>query len=254
MSQTYNYWIAEFFGTMMMVLILNAAIASEHLKGTYSSGQGRGYLAWGILACVIVPVIMFGKISGMFNPAVTLAKYVAGVIPFSKFLTQGLPDIVAQILGAMMGALIVTVFYWDQFKATKDSHMVGASYFTSAKIENKPMNFLQEAIGTFVLVFAVLGIEKYYEESKSSNFMVLALILGLVVVAAVFITSQLSPAINPARDLGPRIIHALLPIPNKGKSNWSYAWVPFFGPIAGGVVAALLFRFVIAPMWTGVHF
>lgn len=245
-----NWWWAEFFGTFMMVFILNSAIASEHLKGTYSNGQGRHYLAWGILACVIVPVSMFGKISGMFNPAVTLAKFIAGVMPLEHgenslhlFIGKVLPDMSAQLLGAITAAIVVTVFYWDQFKATKNSEMIGASYFTSAKIRNPLMNFLQEGIGTFILVFSVLGIEKY---SKGTPLMLLALVLGILVVATVFITSQLSPSINPARDLGPRIVHAILPVPNKGTSDWSYAWVPFFGPFFGGIVAALIFRYLIA--------
>lgn len=242
MLQEINWWWAEFWGTFVMVFILNASIASDHLKGTHSSDQGRHYLAWGILACVVVPVSMFGKVSGMFNPAVTLSKYIAGIIPANQFVSKVLPDMLAQLLGAMAAALFMIPYYWDQFKATKNSHMVGASFFTSAKIRNIPLNLYQEAISTFILVFAVLGIEKY---AKGTPLMVLAMVLGILVVGVVFLGSQTSPSINPARDLGPRIIHAIFPIPNKGTSDWSYAIVPVLGPFIGGSVAALIFRSLI---------
>lgn len=237
-----NWWWAEFWGTFMMVFILLATLASEHTDNTFSTGQGRHYLAWGILACVVVPVSMFGKISGMFNPAVLLGKYIAGVIPWSDFMSKGLPEMAAQLLGAMLAALALVPYYWEQFKSTRDGELVNATFVTSPTRRNLWMNGFQEGMSTFILMFGVLGIEKY---AKGTPTMLLALTLGILVVGVVFLGSQTSPAINPARDLGPRIILSIMPVPNKMKVDWGYALVPILGPIAGAAVAALAFRFLI---------
>lgn len=245
MLHTINWWWAEFWGTFMLVIILNGGIASDHLDGGMSSKSGRWYIGAILVVCVVVPVSMFGKISGMFNPAVTLAKYAAGIIPAQAFVTKVLPDISAQMLGAMASAIVMVPLYWDQFKATENSLQVNAAFYTSPKIRNYGLNTFSEGFGTFLLVFSVLCIERFNE---GAPLMLLSIVLGIMVMGVAFVASATSPALNPARDLGPRIMLSILPVPNKAKIDWAYAWVPVVGPILGGLVAALVYKFCILPL------
>lgn len=239
-----NWWWAEFWGTFTLVFILNAGIAAEHLDGSFGTKAGRPVLVWSLIACVSVPVCMFGMVSGMFNPGVTLGKFVAGVIPFSKVL----PDMAAQLLGAIFAGLAQTLFHWQQFQATKDSKTVLAAFATAPKIRHYFWNTLSEGMGTFFLVFFVLCIEKYaHGTDQPVNLMVLSLVLGIMVAALAMAGAQTSPALNAARDLGPRLVHWLLPIPNKGKSDWAYGWVAPVGNLLGGAVAGLVFATCIVP-------
>ena len=147
----------------------------------------------------------------------------------------------------MVGALIMLAVYWDHFKATEDADTVRGVFATGPAISNPVLNTLTEAVGTFFLVFGILAITENTNVAEAASQSVLSvginpLLIGLMVaVIGLGMGGPTGFAINPARDLGPRIVHALLPVPNKSHSNWGYAWVPVVGPILGGIAGALLF-------------
>ena len=199
--------------------------------------------AWGF--AVFVGVSVAGPYSGAhLNPAVSIGLAVAGKFAWNLVFEY----VVAQFIGAMLGAFFVWVFYRDHFKATEDGELKKAVFCTSPAIRNFSSNLISEIIGCFVLVFVVL----YFTGAALNNIDTTTPIglgsLGAMPVAILVWVIGLSLggttgyAINPARDLSPRIMHAILPIPRKGDSDWGYAWVPVLGPIIGGVLAALLFK------------
>lgn len=240
-----NWWWAEFLGTFVLVFILNTGIAAEHLDGSNGTKAGRPVLVWSLIACVSVPVSMFGMVSGMFNPGVTLGKFVAGIVPAWKVL----PDMSAQMLGAILAGVFQLIFHWQQFEATENSHTVLAAFATGPKIRNYFWNCLSEGMGSFFLVFIVLCIEKWYAAPGTVHgvvdLMVLSLVLGIMVAALAMSGGQTSPALNAARDLGPRLVHWLLPVPNKGTSDWAYGWVAPVGNLLGGAAAGLVFTLFV---------
>ncbi|MFT3823011.1 MAG: MIP/aquaporin family protein [Chitinophagaceae bacterium] len=233
---------AEFIGTMLLILLGGGVVANVVLKGTKGNNSGWIVITTGWALAVFVGVVVAGPYSGAhLNPAVTVALAVAGKFKWSKVALF----IVAQVTGAMLGALLVWVQYRDHFNITEDAGSKLAVFSTGPAIKNTVSNFLSEIIGTFVLLFAVF----YFTNAEIGDAKVP---VGLGSVGAIPVTfvvwaiglslgGTTGYAINPARDLGPRIIHALLPIREKGSSNWSYAWIPVAGPLIGGVLAALLF-------------
>jgi glycerol uptake facilitator protein len=240
-----NEYIAEFIGTFLLILLGNGVVANVNLKDTL--GHNGGWivvsLGWGL--GVFVGVSVAGPVSGAhINPAVTLGLAVAGQFAWS----QVLPFIVAQMLGASAGALTVWLFYRHHFNRTEDPGAQLGCFSTGPAIRKPVNNFISELIGTFVLIFVILYIA---EPSISLGEEVSAKIglgtLGALPVALLVTAIGLSLggttgyAINPARDLGPRIMHALLPMDHKGSSDWKYAWIPIIGPFSGAVLAALLY-------------
>ena len=236
-------YIFEFIGTAMLILIGNGIVANLVLKGTKGSDSGwTGIsLAWGI--AVFIGVFMSADVSGAhLNPAVSIGLATAG--KFSWALVPGY--IIAQVLGAMMGNLLVWLTYKKQYEATEDTGSILATFSTSPAIKSPFWNLVTEIIGAFALVFGVFYIAGgAMGENAVSLGSLDALPVALLVMGIGFgLGGPTGYAINPARDFGPRLLHSILPIKNKGKSDWGYAWVPIVGPIIGGVLAALIYQLI----------
>lgn len=234
---------AEILGTMIMILLGNGVVANVVLKDT--KGNNSGWLvittAWGF--AVFTGVLIAGPISGAhLNPIVTL-----GLALIGKFNWNLVPTyILAQMIGAMLGAFLVWLSHKDHFTATEDEGAKFACFSTSPAIKNNLSNLISEIIATFVLIFSIFYIAgPSLQIATDANATIGLGTIGALPVAIVVWVIGLSLggttgyAINPARDLGPRIMHAVLPI--KGSSNWSYAWIPIVGPVIGASLAALLY-------------
>ncbi len=234
--------IAEFIGTLILILLGNGVVANVVLSGTKGNGSGWIVITTGWSLAVFAGVVIAGPYSGAhLNPAVTIGLAVGGKFDWS----QAPMYILAQVAGAMVGALLVWMIYKDHFKATTDSKLKAASFYTSPAIKNPVTNLLSELIGTFVLIFAVfyftnaeLGHEKTPIGLGSLGAIPVAFIVWSIGLSLGGTTGY---AINPARDLGPRIVYNLLPFKDKNQSDWKYAWVPVVGPVIGAIIAAGLF-------------
>ena len=238
-------YFGEFLGTFILILLGNGVVANVNLKNTI--GENQGWLvittAWGL--AVFTAVFMTADMSGAhLNPAVTIGLAAAGLFDWIKVA----PFIVFQMLGAMLGAFMVYIFYRDHFKITEKPGMRRSCFCTAPAIKNFRNNFFSEMVGTFVLVLAVLLITlpefeiPGHESTKVGMGSLGALPVALVVfVIGLSLGGTTGYAINPARDLGPRIVHALIPMKNKDDRGWWYAWVPVFGPVAGALLAALVY-------------
>lgn len=232
---------SELLGTFILVLLGDGVVSACILNKT--KAQNSGWIAivlgWGI--AVTVAVYISGFMSGAhLNPAVTLAMAAIGSLPWSQVVTY----LVAQFLGAMLGALVLYLHYYPHWKETKDAGTILACFSTGPAIRHTWSNLLGEALGTAVLVITVMAIGP---NKVAAGFG--PIIVGFVVMAVGFsLGATTGYAINPARDLGPRIMHALLPIPNKGDSDWSYAWIPVLGPILGGIAGALIYQVILNMM------
>jgi glycerol uptake facilitator protein len=250
-----HVYLAEFIGTLLLILLGNGVVANVVLPKTKGSGSGWIVITFGWGMAVFVAVWCVGPISGAhINPAVTLALAAAG-----RFAWELAPGYIAsQLSGGMVGATLVYVFYRDHYVASTDADAKLATFATAPAIRNLPANLFCETIGTTVLAFAVLlavdpsitveaGATTVPESGMKIGLGTLgALPVGLLVLAiGLSLGGTTGYAINPARDLGPRIAHALLPIPNKRDSDWAYAWVPITGPILGALVAVVIMRFLI---------
>jgi glycerol uptake facilitator protein len=240
-----NEYMAEFIGTFLLILLGNGVVANVVLKDT--KGHDGGWivisLGWGL--GVFVGVSVAGPVSGAhINPAVTLGLAVAGQFAWS----QVLPFIAAQLLGAGAGAFTVWLFYRHHFNRTDDAGAQLGCFATSPAIRKPVNNFISEVIGTFVLIFVILYIA---EPSLTLGEEIDAKIglgtLGALPVALLVTAIGLSLggttgyAINPARDLAPRIMHSFLPMEHKGSSDWKYSWIPVIGPFSGASLAALFY-------------
>jgi glycerol uptake facilitator protein len=238
-------FIAEFLGTFLLILLGNGVVANVVLKGTKGSGAGWMVITTAWALAVYVGVLVAAPYSGAhLNPAVTISLAIGGLFAWENVAIY----ILAQLLGAMFGAFMVWLTHKDHYNATDDVEGIKASFCTAPAIRNFSSNFLNETVGTFVLLFAVFYIappEIILESERVVNFGLGS--LGALPVAFVVWVIGLSLggttgyAINPARDLGPRIIYALLPIKHKRDSDWSYAWIPVIAPLIGGTIAAILF-------------
>lgn len=213
-----------------------------------TKGHGTGWLAittaWAL--GVFIGVVVAGPYSGAhLNPAVSIGLAVGGSFPWNDVAIY----IVAQMLGAALGALLVWLVYKDHFDATDDPGAILGVFCTNAEINNPVINFLTEAVGTFALMFVVFyitGGELSLKESNSTLPIGLGSVGAIPVAFTVWVIGlslggPTGYAINPARDLAPRIVHAILPIKAKGSSHWEYAWIPVCAPIAGATVAAMLY-------------
>lgn len=238
-----NSYLFEFIGTAMLILIGNGIVANLVLKGTKGSDSGWVgiSLAWGI--AVFIGVFISADVSGAhLNPAVTIGLATAG--KFSWSLVPGY--FIAQVLGGMMGNLLVWLTYKKQYEATDDSGAILATFSTAPAIRSPFWNMITEIIGTFALVFGVFYIAGgAVGDDPVSLGSLDALPVALLVMGIGFgLGGPTGYAINPARDFGPRLLHSILPIKNKGKSDWGYAWVPILGPLVGGVLAALAYLLI----------
>ena len=242
MTQPY---IAEFIGTAILLLLGMGVVANVNLKKTIGSGQTPWVLitsAWGF--AVFVAVFITGQFSGAhLNPAVTIGLAVAG--KFSWDLVVGY--VLAQLLGAMAGSWLAYILYIDHYRATEDVDVVRSTFCTGPAIRNFKNNLFSEAIGTFMLVFGVLfiaGPSISVSGVSVENFGIGsldALPVGILVwVIGMALGGTTGYAINPARDLGPRLVHHLIPRKSKN-SDWGYAWIPVIGPFIGGAAAGMAY-------------
>jgi glycerol uptake facilitator protein len=243
-------YFAEFIGTALLVLLGNGVVANVVLPKTKGNGSGWIVITFGWGMAVFVAVWCVGPISNAhLNPAVTLGLTLAGAFPWLQVPGYWL----AQILGAIAGAVLVFVFYKDHYDLSENPDATLATFATAPAIRNSRQNFLSELIGTFVLVFAVLlavdptlSLLDIVDSAPPGRIQfglgtLGALPVGLLVLAiGLSLGGTTGYAINPARDLGPRIAHHWLPIPGKRDSDWEYAWIPVAGPLAGATLAAIL--------------
>ena len=232
--------LGEFMGTLILILLGDGVVAGVLLKHSKSENAGLMVITAGWAFAVMAGVftaIAFGSPDGHLNPAVTLGAAVA-TGDFSKVL----PYSVAQLAGAFVGAVLVWLHYLPHWRHTTDANAKLAVFCTAPAIRNYPANVLSEAIGTFVLVFVGTAV---VEKGIGVPLLGAPLAGALVWGIGLSLGATTGYAINPARDLGPRLAHAILPIPGKSDSDWSYAWVPIVGPLLGGAAGALLAKAVI---------
>jgi glycerol uptake facilitator protein len=235
-------FLAEILGTMFMILLGNSVVANMVLKGTKGNGGGWIVITTAWAFAVFVGVVIAGPYSGAhLNPAVTIGLAIAG-----KFSWALAPTYIAgQFIGAMLGAFLVWLLFKDFYAGTEDQGAKQATFCTAPAIPNTVSNLISEIIGTFVLIFVIfhftnadMGVDKNPIGLGSIGALPVTLLVWAIGLSLGGTTGY---AINPARDLGPRIMHAILPIAGKGGNNWGYAWIPVIGPIIGCAIAAVLY-------------
>ncbi len=232
-------FIGEVIGTMLLIILGNGVVANVVLKNTKGSSSGWIVITFGWGMAVFVAVFTMGPISGAhINPAVTIGLALVGKFPWADVPIY----IIGQLLGASLGAFIVWVHYKKHFEITEDENLKLACFSTGPEIRSTFNNLLSEIIGTFVLVFAVLFIAAPEVGIGSIDALPVAF---LVFAIGLSLGGTTGYAINPARDLGPRIMHSLLPIPQKRNSDWGYSWIPIVGPIIGAALASWIYLILI---------
>ncbi|HEY0770171.1 MAG TPA: MIP/aquaporin family protein, partial [Sphingobacteriaceae bacterium] len=227
---------------LVLILLGNGVVANVVLSGTKGQNSGWIVITTGWALAVFTAVVIAGPYSGAhINPAVSIGLAIAGKFSWAKVPMY----ILAQFLGAMLGAFLVWLIYKDHFAQSKDQGLKLAAFSTGPAIKNTPSNLISEIIGTLVLIFVIfhftqgeLGPEKTPIGLGSLGAVPVTFLVWAIGLSLGGTTGY---AINPARDLGPRIMHAILPIPDKGSSDWSYSWIPVVGPVIGASIAALLF-------------
>ena len=279
-------YVTEFIGTALLIILGNGAVANVELRGTKAHGQSWLIIAWGYGLGVMLPAIAFGNITAQINPAFTLGLATAGMFPWAHVAQY----IIAQLLGAMVGQLIVVMVYRPYYLKTENPNAILGTFSTIDNVDDNAIathfgatinGFLNEFVGSFVLFFGALGITNLFYGKELINWymdqaskqgadikstavinqinvavsgttasraigMVVLGFLVLVLVAS--LGGPTGPGLNPARDLGPRIIHTLLPKAilgeSKGSSKWWYAWVPVVAPILAAICACLIFKLI----------
>lgn len=235
-------FVAELIGTMLVILLGDGVVANVLLNDTkgHSSGWMVITTAWGL--AVFVGVVIAGPYSGAhLNPAVTIGLAIAGKFLWSNVISY----IMAQMIGAFIGAALVWLMYYDHFKRTDNPAALLSVFCTGPAIRNYVSNITSEIIGAFVLIFTVFyisGAQITPSKTPIGLGSVGALPVALLVwVIGLSLGGTTGYAINPARDLGPRLVHFIFPIKNKGTSDWQYAWIPILGPLIGAALAALIY-------------
>lgn len=228
-------YLGELVGTMLLIILgggVNAGVVLNKSKAQ-NSGWIVITIGWGL--AVSMSIYAIGKVSGAhINPAVTLGLASIGEFPMKDVL----PYVGAQFLGALLGAVVVYFHYLPHWGPTEDQDLKLAVFSTSPAVPRPAANLLSEIIGTFVLLAGIMGIGAN-EFTQGLNPLVVGL---LIVIIGMGLGGTTGYAINPARDLGPRLAHFLLPIIGKGSSHWSYAWIPLLGPLIGGVYGCVFYR------------
>lgn len=235
-----NAYLAEFIGTGLMILLGNAVVANVVLKGTKGNNSGWIVITFAWAFAVFVGVVVAAPYSGAhLNPIVTLAMALAKGFEWSRVPFY----VLSQIGGAMVGSFMVWIIYKDHFDITDDAGLKAAPFATAPAIRNNVSNLISEIVGTFVLIFVIF----YFADPSFGTKELTTIGMGslgampvsfLVLVIGLSLGGTTGYAINPARDLGPRLVHTLIPMSGKGKSGWDYAWIPILGPIIGSSLAA----------------
>ncbi len=230
-------FLGEFAGTALLIIMGSGVVANVLLTNTKGQNSGWIVITIGWAMAVFIGVYASTKLggSGHLNPAITIA-----LAAFGDFDTSMVgPYIIAQFGGAIVGAIIAWLAYKQHFDATTDADLKMAVFCNSPAIRHTGYNLITEIIGTFVLTFGALTMSKPVSSLGTLD----ALPVGLLVLGiGLSLGGPTGYAINPARDLGPRIAHFILPIPGKRNSDWSYSWIPVIGPIGGALLAAYLFK------------
>lgn len=244
-------FLSETVGTAILILLGTGVVANNLLSKSKGHGAGHLHITWGWGLAVFAGVMVSYASGAHLNFAVTLGVVASGAKNFVPGVPVNAASIATYLAGQMVGAFIGAVLCWLAYKKQFDEdapegYKLGV-FSTGPEVRSYGWNFLTEAIGTFVLVLFILAIGHWNGAQTAGSIGWLgALPVGLLVVGiGVSLGGPTGYAINPNRDLGPRIAHAVLPIPNKGSSDWSYAWVPVLGPIVGGVVAGLSAGFLL---------
>ncbi|MBP6322685.1 MAG: aquaporin family protein [Fusobacteriaceae bacterium] len=230
-----NVYLAEFIGTMLLILFGNGVVAGCILRKNKSENAGWIVITAGWGFAVMIGAYATGWISGAhLNPALTIGLAMSGL--FAKELVAGY--IVAQFLGAMTGQILVYLVHKLHYDETEDHGTVLATFCTGPAVRDYKWNFITEAVVTMILVFGLLAIGN---AKNATGPMAPMLAGGFIWAIGMSLGGPTGYAINPARDLGPRIIHAILPLKHKGNSDWSYSWVPVVGPIVGAIIGGLAY-------------
>lgn len=235
-----NFFIAEALGTMLLIVLGDGVVANVLLKKSKAENGGWIVITAGWAFAVAVAVYVTGWASGAhINPAITIGMLATGQIAWDRALWY----IGGQMSGAFVGAILVWLHFFPHWAATEGVEKKLAIFCTGPAIYSPPANLFGEFLGTFVLVVGVLGITSQYNNLSSG----LAPFLVGVLVWSIGLSlgGTTGYAINPARDLSPRLAHAILPIAGKGDSNWRYAWIPVVGPLLGGIAGAWFYRSVL---------
>src|SRR5215207_8410304 len=234
-------YIAEFIGTMILIILGDGVVAGVLLRNSKAENSGWIVITFGWAMAVAIAVYCVGQFSGAhINPAVTIALAVTGQFPWADVY----PYIIAQFLGAFVGGVIVWLAYLPHWPETEDAGLKLGVFCTAPAIYNTPANVITEIVGTFMLLFGVSGIVANAGAAPAGAAAVIGrginpLLVGLLVLGiGLSLGGPTGYAINPARDLGPRIAHAVLPIAGKGGNDWGYAWIPVVAPIIGGILGA----------------
>lgn len=233
------YFLSEVVGTAMLLLLGCGVVANVALKGTKGNGGGFLMVTWGWGLAVFAGVIVSAYSGAQLNPAVSIGLLTAERITIEQFFIA----VAGQMVGAMLGAILTWLAYKEHFDMEPDAATKLGVFSTGPANRSYGWNLLTEIVGTFVLVFVIFGFADYGVAEigvPAGLGGVSALPVALLVVGiGVSLGGPTGYAINPARDLGPRIVHAILPIKGKGASDWGYSWVPVVGPLIGGTLAAL---------------
>jgi glycerol uptake facilitator protein len=229
---------AETIGTCLLILLGDGVVAAVLLNKSKAQNSGWIVITFGWGFGVMAGVYAIGQFSGAhLNPAVTLGLWINGNIDggdVPKYL-------IGEFAGAMLGATLVWAAYYVHWAETEDPGLKLSVFCTGPAIRNYPANVVTEIIGTLVLVFGVLAFIDPGNKGPGTSGLTGLLVAFLVVGIGLSLGGPTGYAINPARDLGPRIMHAILPIPGKGTSDWEYAWVPVVGPLIGGAIGAAFY-------------
>ena len=233
-------FLGEFIGTMLLIIMGDGVVANVVLNKTKGNNSGWIVITFGWAMAVFLGVYASTALDGKghLNPAVTIAMAL-----FTDFDKSLVPIcIAAQFAGAIVGAIIVWLSYKQHFDETHDNNAKLAVFCTSPAIRNVLYNLITEIVGTFILVFGAMAMSKPEYKLGALDALPVAL---LVLSIGLSLGGPTGYAINPARDLGPRIAHFILPIKNKGNSDWGYSWIPVIGPVLGALLAAYLYKLII---------
>jgi glycerol uptake facilitator protein len=242
-----DIFMAEVFGTMILILLGDGVVAGVLLAKSKANASGWIVITTAWAFAVFAGVVVAGPFSGAhLNPAVTIGIYTNDILAGNEIDAALFGTyIVGEMIGAMLGAFLVFIHYYPHWAETEDPGLKLAVFSTGPAIRNTAFNFISEVIGTFVLVFVIFCFGNNVGPTEGGLASLGALpVAFLVLVIGLALGGTTGYAINPARDLGPRIMHQILPIPGKGGSDWAYSWIPVVGPLVGGVVAAVVYQLI----------